>query len=251
MEELLLLNNQGVHLLQQKDTEGAISRFTRAMYLASQFLPHDFGNPTGYPARNDHDDDDDFPIVTCVPLGETPITLEALQVSDSGGNANHATHFDMYDRAFVFYTPETTMFDCIPSQTVVDAVLLFNLGLAYHRLAVTATTTTTTTASTKDESLKNALAALRCYKCGINLIRHADKPSGEPLFLLALATLNNLAHTFWYCDRPKEAHHCQDMLDTLMESYIPDYLSREDADFFYFGKFYRTHGLAITVAAAA
>lgn len=224
MEDLLLLNNQGVHLLQQKDTEGAISKFTRAMYVASEFLPHDFGYPAG------REELDDFP-VTCVPLGETPIAQEALT-----NNGNHTSQFDVYDKAFVF-----TTLDC--SHALVDAVLLYNVGICYHRLAVTA-------ASNKDESLKNELAALRCYKCGLNLIRHADKPSGEPLFHLALATLCNLAHVFWCCNRPKEARHCTDMLDALMESYIPDYLSQEDAEFFVFGKFHRTLAMSVHAAAA-
>lgn len=270
VNEILLLNNEGVCLLQEQEqnqTENAIARFTQAMYLASEVLPREFAvtgnNNSINNTANDDDDEDCFldaynnndnevPVVALVSIGETPVTTRLV----TSNNNNVADNdYAMFDRAFLF---TGNAFGRVHNEVVLDAVLLYNVGIAYHRLAVT-------TANNKRESLQNAHAALRCYKYGINLIRHANdndnhhnpmqqEQQQESLFLLALATLNNLAHLFWFSSGPADAVVCREMLDALLESWhIPEssIMSKEDVDFFYFGKVCRDASVVMATAAAA
>lgn len=293
MNEILLLNNQGVHLLQQDQTDRAIAHFTQAMYLASAeswwWLPSHNQEAYGVVGTTDTTTatttgSSTMTVPDCpvfferVTLGEAPASLFGLSHDDD-------VHFEMYNRAFLFPVHALGQ---VQSETVVDAVLLFNAGLAYHRLALMVPTTNGgINHNSKKESLKNAHAALRCYKCGLHLIRNHTSSSrnddnattvagggggGEPLLLLAMATLNNLAHLYGYCSRRRDAQTCQDMLDALMETSLSysgssssmsfhdddeeedcyfDLLSDEDAEFFVLGQFYRRYGWIATAAAAA
>jgi hypothetical protein len=94
---------------------------------------------------------------------------------------------------------------------------------------------------------------MHLYKQGINIIRQnmPTSPSGDMLFLLVLALLNNIGHIFSHFCQYKDVQACRSRLDVLLESNIPASLSEEATEFFSLGKFYRSDGYSIAAAAAA
>ena len=242
-QELLVLNNEGVLLLQQNNFQGAMSCFSRALYLSSETTAV---SPTGGNNETLSSSNADDMMVAGIPL----------LVTDEPARDVSPEHFVLYDRAFAF-TSDSYQESDSGKELKVASVILYNLALAYHLLGLA-------TGSKQDERAKNFQAAIRCYRCSLNMIRDSssgtdsDIDHGEAFsFLLSLACLNNLSHVFSRHDRLADAQVCRTMLDCLLDSMTtpaaqPSHpLAEEDFVFFYLGQFYRSHGFVPSAAAAA
>ena len=229
VHELVRLNNEGIDLLKQQKFYEAVNRFTDAMQMTCDHT---------FPEDLNEGSSEQRTIGKPLIQGVNVFECYSWEESSSAASYDGDSAFDLYERAFAL----SRDFDPIKNDVLFDSVLLYNLAFAYHRLALTQVKHYT----------KNMMSALRCYKFGLQAVRHNTHPAAsEYLFVIALAYLNNMGHAFAHFGRPKDASSCRDMLSTLVESHIPESISQDDEDFFYFGQFYRRMGCSTAAAPAA
>lgn len=222
------LNNHGVNLLKKNKDRAAISTFTKAMYHAKNLL------------------DDQEALETSCHEGSLRISTKCsitsipfFDVSKTWAcRTSPHNIFPLYERAFAFHS----RCDLRNDHVLFNAVLLYNIGLAHHRLGL----------MQLKESDKNLQQALRFYKCGLSVVRQnaLQASSGENYFILVLAFLNNMGHIFSHFFRDDEAASCRDHLDVLLET-VPIDLREEDSEFFHLSKLYRSAGSCNIAAPAA
>lgn len=229
MTSLLDLNNEAVELLRQKKVAGAIEGFHRIIHQARAAMLH-------CEQHKSNNSDASFRNQAYQKYSIKGMSLHGLSRLPSTSPHNVVA---VYERAFAF----DRTFDPIANQVLFNAVVFFNLALAYHRMALT---------EIKDSDL-NMKQALSWYRRGLNAVREnrTASPASDQLFLLALAFLNNMGHVLWHFFRVKDAIACRDSLDVLLESPIPVTLCEQDAEFFYLGKFHQRLCCTVAVAPAA
>lgn len=228
--KVLELNNTGILLLKQQETETAIAHFMAAIKSFRRLSTtkiHRVGNHE-YPSQGRACGKESF------------ITTMALENSRDSAVSPHNL-FHVYDRAFVF----EPMFDLQSNTVLCASTLLYNLAFAYHLLAMTRL----------EDSTKNMKVALKCYKQGINVIRNSLQCRGhEQLFLLSLPYLNNMGQIYAHVFRMDEAKDCRERIDVLLASLAQAFPldGNIDFDFFYSGMFHNDRSYySITVAPSA
>lgn len=247
LQEMIRLNNEGVALLKEQKLQEAVERFTAAGDLACDPMVADHmeNTPSQQQQQQQQQQSQSQPtshwdLIQGVTLFEC-YSWEHHRSEPSSWDDPHA--FVLYERAFCFADD----FDPVTHDILFHAVLVYNLAFAYHRMALT---------QVKDYT-RNMMSALRCYKFGLDTVRDfnnnntRDLPAGESLFVVALAFLNNMGHASAHFGRADVAASCRTTLDDLMESYVPECISPDDQDFFYFGHFFQRMGGDSTAAAAA
>lgn len=237
------LNNQGVRLLKEGNMRDAILAFKGAMYEAHASLMGDDGDgddDNGYESKDtpSRSFDKQHQQHGACYYAKSPIT--SITLREASPKASPHNTFSVYQRSFAF---DCTCGNVQDDKVLFNSVLLYNIGLAHHRLGVTHIR----------DSTKNMQEALRYYKCALNMVRQntLHTTAGDQLFLIVLALLNNMGHVFCHFFREQDAKACRTHLDSLLESSIPVVLTDQDSDFFLLGKFFRSAGHCNAAAAAA
>lgn len=230
-DAIIALNHEGILLLRQSKAADALSCFTEALSAVRQLLMDQFDGTLRTTPQNDTKNSQS--LITSIPLLESCSRFEPLLEASSEGES-----FAFYNRAFSIETRWSPHI----GTTSLTSILLYNSGLAHHIMAMQGIYNPT---SKLEE-------ALRCYKYALTIFRTAVPSSAkEGLYLLTLALLNNMGHIFPYFSCLDEAASCRDRLDELLEELVPNTMSDEDVDFFYFEKMYREQGYMYTAAPAA
>lgn len=256
------LTNHGVSLLQDERTHQAILTFKEAMceahYVATQQEPKisfTFSSSTlnarslhrpqeqQQQQQQAHEDSSSSSSAKIVPI----------MLREASPMASPHNTFALYENAFYLENMDNTLHSSNNQEeeedsnfVLINAALLYNIGLAHHRLGVTEI----------EDSTKNLRHALRYYKLAMSAIRqntqHKAAHQSAQLFLIVLALFNNMGHIFSHFCRQEEATSCRQHLDVLLNSNSIStniFLTNEDAEFFYVEKLARSASVCYNAAA--
>ncbi|CAB9509463.1 expressed unknown protein [Seminavis robusta] len=171
------------------------------------------------------------------------ITVTASDLPSAASSLNDETSLLMvYDRAFDF--PALDSDDCMDftsqqSKTRVASILLYNLGLSYHREGV------------RNGKSADLTMALKFYREAYMVLKSAwAKSDFKEVFVLLLALLNNMACIHAYMSDGKETHQCINWMNRAIASKQRAILSKEDYTFFSLNlSVFRGHQLRLASAA--
>ena len=170
------------------------------------------------------------------------VPIRSITVSDLPSAASDETSLLMvYDNAFDFpsYSAEDADFCSQQSKTRLAAILLYNLGLSYHREGL------------KGGKSADLNMALKFYREAYMVLKSAWATSDfQEVFVLLLALLNNMAcvHAVM-CDH-KDTHQCIDWMNRAIASRQRSILRKEDYTFFSLNlSVFRGHQLRLASAA--
>lgn len=176
-----------------------------------------------------------------VPIRSITVSEEASS-SDLPSNLHDETSLLMvYDNAFDFpsYDDDSVDFTSQQSKTRLAAILLYNLGLSYHR-----------------EGLRCGKSAdlnmsLKFYREAYMVLKSAWAQSDfQEVFVLLLALLNNMACIHATMSDIKDTHQCIDWMNRAIASRQRSILSKEDYTFFSLNlSVFRGHQLRLASAA--
>ena len=147
----------------------------------------------------------------------------------------------VYDRAFDF--PSVVEDDATKgshqSKTRLAAILLYNLGLSYHREGFF---------SGKTSDLR---MALQCYREAYMVLKSAwSKSDFKEVFILLVALLNNMACIHCTMSDIKDTHQCINWMNRAIASRQRTILSKEDYTFFSLNlSVFRGHQMRLASAA--
>lgn len=174
------------------------------------------------------------------------ITVSGASSSDdlpSASSLNDETSLLMvYNNAFDFpsYNDDSCVdFTSQQSKTRLAAILLYNLGLSYHREGLR---------SGKSADLN---MALKFYREAYMVLKSAWARSDfQEVFVLLLALLNNMACIHAYMSDCKDTHQCIEWMNRAIASRQRSILSKEDYTFFSLNlSVFRGHQLRLASAA--
>ena len=172
------------------------------------------------------------------------ITLSGAASSDlsASGSLNDVTSLvTLYDRAFDFPAlgDDEVDFTSQQSKTRLAAILLYNLGLSYHREGVRLGVSV---------ELKTAL---KFYREAYMVLKSAwAKSDFKEVFVLLLALLNNMACIHASLWDTKDTHQCINWMNRAIASRQRAILSKEDYTFFSLNlSVFRGHQLRLASAA--
>jgi hypothetical protein len=147
----------------------------------------------------------------------------------------------IFDRAFDFPTVKADdfLFTTHQSKTRLAAILLWNLGLAYHREGA------------RKGTYSDLQAALRFYREAYLVLKSAwSKTDFEEVFVLLLGLLNNMACIHSSLSDVKDTHQCINWMNKAIASRQRSILTKEDFTFFSLNlSVFRGHQLRYAAAA--
>jgi hypothetical protein len=181
--------------------------------------------------------------------GECFVLIRSITVSGAASSDlpsscslnDEASLLMVYDRAFDFpaLNDDEVDFTSQQSKTRLAAILLYNLGLSYHREGVRL-------GQTADLNM-----ALKFYREAYMVLKSAwAKSDFKEVFVLLLALLNNMAcihAVIWDC---KDTHQCINWMNRAIASRQRAILSKDDFTFFSLNlSVFRGHQLRLASAA--
>ena len=170
-------------------------------------------------------------------------------VHSSCSSINEDTSLLMvYDRAFEFPSVveddnknnNMTVTSSHQSRTRLAAILLYNLGLSYHREGIRR-------GQSSDLSM-----ALQCYREAYTVLKSAwaNHVDFKDVFVLLIALLNNIACIHCTVSDRKETHQCISWMNRAIASRQRSILSKEDYTFFSLNlSVFRGHQMRLASAA--
>jgi hypothetical protein len=171
----------------------------------------------GSDSDSDCECDDDYSMIEEPWAFSVPIN-ESLCLKDM--EASPGNMFTIYNYTFAFGGCDSFDDECMAS-----AILLFNQGLAHHRLALSGRSRNSAAA------FKNALAL---YKMGLGVFQtNTDLAADEQLFLVLLALLTNMGHIFSHLFQVSDAKQCREKLEMFLSLSSSLAIPDEETDFFY------------------
>uniref|UniRef100_A0A7S3L4Y0 Cohesin loading complex subunit SCC4 homolog n=1 Tax=Amphora coffeiformis TaxID=265554 RepID=A0A7S3L4Y0_9STRA len=189
-KEIIALNTEGTEHLRR----GAFKDAIRCFRTASVALNEAGQEPRRCPK---------ILLDSVLPFLPVPLAL----VSDSQlARLSPNNMFMMYQQAFSFG------YDSFISQNEasVGIVIMFNMGLTYHVMALTSLASIPSTAFSR---------ALKCYKIALSLFDTIKDSTAESQFVLpTLALLVNMGHVYSHYCRRNEAGACQENIQLILES---------------------------------
>lgn len=198
------------------------------------------------PSTSDITKEGEFVAIRSITVSDASSSSACDNLPPSCCSINDDTSLLMvYDRAFNFPSVTRTDFGSFSQQskTRLAAILLYNLGLSYHR-----------------EGARSGLSAdltmaLKLYREAYMVLKSAwgTKAGGdfEQVFVLLIALLNNMAciHCNGRNDN-RDTHQCINWMNRAIASRQRSILSKEDYTFFSLNlSVFRGHGLKLASAA--
>lgn len=175
-----------------------------------------------------------------VPIRSITVSTSDDLPATSGFN-DETSLLMVYDNAFDFpsYDDGSMDFATQQSKTRLAAILLYNLGLSYHREGIS---------RGKSGDLQ---MALKLYREAYMVLKSAWSQSDfQEVFVLLLALLNNMACIHAAMSDSKDTHQCVDWMNRAVASRQRSILSKEDYTFFSLNlSVFRGHQLKLASAA--
>jgi len=166
----------------------------------------------------------------------SPVATD-LSVTGTSGLNDETAVLMVYNRAFGFSCIDATSlgFGSRQSKTRLEAILLYNLGLSYHRQGTSG-------------DLK---MALKFYRKAYMVLKSAWAQSDfKEVFVLLIALLNNMACIHCYFGDTKYAHQCVNWMNRAVVSRQRCTLPKDDYCFFSLNlSVFRGHQLRLASAA--
>jgi tetratricopeptide (TPR) repeat protein len=164
-------------------------------------------------------------MVQSVNLEPAPRSILSL-LNDGDNNASPNNFFYLYKRAFIFdlrgqEANPLVWLRCMPQ---IHAVLLYNAGLAFHRLAA------------QNGSTPTFLKALEMYQMSQDLLESNTEYGlyASELDILRLALANNMGHCYSHFNNVDETRNCLERLLALfLFSASTILLTKEEYDFYH------------------
>jgi tetratricopeptide (TPR) repeat protein len=165
-------------------------------------------------------------IVHSVNLEPAPSSVLSMLNDGDSNSASPNNFFYLYKRAFIFdlrgqEANPLVWLRCVPQ---IPAVLLYNAGLIFHRLAV------------RNGSTSTFLKALELYHMSQNLLEGNTEYGlyAAELDVLRLALTNNMGHCYSHFNNVNETRNCLErMLVLFLFSASAILLTKEEYDFYH------------------
>jgi hypothetical protein len=193
--DTIALNNMAVDLMRQGYLQEVTSDFRSALVELHRVDPHEDVYITDKMTPK-------FLSVWSVPLEHSLFNNTSSSYQD-----HHA--FSLFDRALVIDDAELAATSSIAGQNCSAAVVLFNMGLAFHLQGKR-------DIRSQHTSFKNALWF---YNSAFEILeRCSDSDDDEVNQLVYLAVINNMSHIYLHFCEGREAQHCLHLLQTMLEA---------------------------------
>jgi len=224
------LNCQAVGLLREGQYNEASALFRAAL---NQLLSHIVEGKQGLSSQGSH---------------EGIVKFRSVAIRESTGSSSKALHYDafsLYDRAFLLDEGMVAEGSSLASleqedRNITSAILLYNLGLAYHLMGIGGTL------SSHDHNLRKAL---KLYKMMLDVADHCHNDDDCKIFYLA--AWNNMGHIYSQFCEEGQVQSCLDWLRSVL-AVASDNDETWNEDYFHFTmNILLLHGHSTVVAAAA
>jgi tetratricopeptide (TPR) repeat protein len=191
--ESIILNTQAVFLMRQGNFQGAIS----VCWIALDELL----------SRGPEDQHED---VSRIFLSVSSIHLEDhfSLLKPSSYQDDHT--FTLFDRALIFDNAELAAVSSDAAQNCVSAVLLFNMGLAFHIQGVCVHNLRSQTTNFKK--------AMKLYEMAIEILEGCKGCDDELNGLLHLSLFNNMGHICSHFGETKHAKRCFKWMQAVLQA---------------------------------
>jgi tetratricopeptide (TPR) repeat protein len=198
MEIITLLNNKAIMLIKQGDFQEAVfvCRIALDKLLSrGREGQHEDVDLAGKVTRN-------FLSVRSIPLQDSFSLLKPSSYQD-----NHA--FSLFDRALVVDYAELEAVSSVAAQTCMSAVVLFNMGLAFHIQGVHVHGLCRQTTSFKK--------AMKLYTVANDILEGCADSGGELYCLLHLSLFNNMGYIYSHFCETSDAQRCFKLLQAVLQ----------------------------------
>lgn len=235
MESILDLNNHAVAYLCKGDHSATTSTLREAIksleecFCKARDISQDLEVATSEPPRKRRRPEH-APATKCADVTKdtgcgsyTPIRI--ITVSDAEPSTSYRDDtalLNLFDRAFQFPSTQYHLdYSSQQSRTRLAAILLYNLGLSYHKEGICQGTS------------KDLKMALKFYREAYVVLKSAWANSDfKDVFVLLMALLNNMSCIHAACFDVKDAHQCIDWMNGALASRQRSMLSKKDYTFF-------------------
>jgi hypothetical protein len=201
--ESIILNTQAVFLMKQGNFQGALSICRIAL---NELLP-----------RGPEDDQHEDAVDSADKVNRTFLSVSSIPLEDSFSLLRPSSYqddyaFSLFDRALIFDTAELAAVSSVATQNGVSAVVLFNMGLAFHIQGVCVCVHNLRSQTT------NFKKAMKLYELATQILEGCEGSDDELNGLLHLSLFNNMGHIHSHFCETKHVKRCFKWMQAVLQA---------------------------------